>query len=538
MNSCDIVLLQKKQMKLRKGEKMNITEITTEKQKKKVIRLAAYCRVSSSSDDQIHSFATQIRYYSEYAKKHPEYQLVDIYADEGMSGTEMKKRDEFNRLLRDCQNGKIDRIIVKSISRMSRNTEELLVTLRMLKDIGVTVYFEEQGIDTDKLNMEMIVTFPGMAAQQESEAISGNMRWSYKKRMESGDFNCTCPAYGYCLDNGEMVINENEATVIRNIFDMYLKGMGIQSIANKLNDEKIPRRYGYSKWYYNTVRYVLTNERYMGDALLQKKFTTDTLPYRKKYNKGEKPQYYVENSNPAIISKETYNAAQNLLKSRQNGNGKRVENPLSSILKCPECGRSFRRQIISGTAYWHCAGRSSGATNCEYRRVREEEVYESFIHMVYKLKDNQKALLGMLINQLEIMQSRTNINQARIREIDKEIANLSARNLVIARLYTNKIINSAEYSEQTSEVSNKIKDLRTERRKNLAEDENEEILEDIKQLNNIIKNYNPTSEFDNNLFNQIVESVTVDDTTHLTFNLVGEIKLTETISRKGRSKSI
>lgn len=136
---------------------MNITEITTDKQKKEVIRLAAYCRVSSSSDDQIHSFATQIRYYSEYAKKHPEYQLVDIYADEGMSGTEMKKRDEFNRLLRDCRNGKIDRIIVKSISRMSRNTEELLVTLRMLKDIGVTVYFEEQGIDTDKLNMEMIV---------------------------------------------------------------------------------------------------------------------------------------------------------------------------------------------------------------------------------------------------------------------------------------------------------------------------------------------------------------------------------------------
>lgn len=158
--------------------------------------------------------------------------------------------------------------------------------------------------------------------------------------------------------------------------------------------------------------------------------------------------------------------------------------------------------------------------------------------MVYKLKDNQKDLLGMLINQFEIMQSRTNINQARIHEIDKEIANLSARNLVIARLYTNKIINSAEYSEQTSEVSNKIKDLRTERREKLAEDENEEILEEIKQLNNIIKNHNPTSEFDNNLFNRIVESITVDDTTHLTFNLIGEIKLTETISRKGRSKSI
>ena len=142
------------------------------------IRLAAYCRVSSDSTDQLHSFAAQIRYYSEYTKANPEYELVGIYADEGLTGTEMKKRDELNRLLKDCQKGKIDRIIVKSVSRFARNTEELLVTLRLLKDFNVCVYFEEQGIDTDKLNMEMIVTFPGMAAQQESVNISGNMRWS------------------------------------------------------------------------------------------------------------------------------------------------------------------------------------------------------------------------------------------------------------------------------------------------------------------------------------------------------------------------
>ena len=206
---------------------MQITEITPVKQQSdKLIRLAAYCRVSSDSEDQLHSFAAQIRYYSEYEKRHPEYTLVDIYADEGLTGTDMKRRDEMNRLIRDCKKGEIDRIIVKSLSRFARNTEELLTTLRLMKSIGVSVYFEEQGIDTNKLNSEMIVTFPGMAAQQESMSISGNMRWSYQKRMESGDFNCCAPAYGYSLIDGQLVPKEEEMQVVRRIFSLYLQEIG------------------------------------------------------------------------------------------------------------------------------------------------------------------------------------------------------------------------------------------------------------------------------------------------------------------------
>ena len=193
----------------------------------KKIRLAPYCRVSSDSADQLHSFAAQIRYYSDFTSKHSEYELVDIYADEGITGTDMSKRDDFLRLLRDCKKGLIDRIITKSVSRFARNTEELLETLRMLKSIGVSVYFEEQGIDTNKMNMEMIVTFPGMAAQQESETISGNLRWSIRKRMESGEYNCTYPAFGFNQKNGVMTINETEAIVVRRIFDLYLQGYGL-----------------------------------------------------------------------------------------------------------------------------------------------------------------------------------------------------------------------------------------------------------------------------------------------------------------------
>ena len=176
----------------------------------------------------------------------------------------MDKRDDLHRMIRDCKKGLIDRIIVKSVSRFARNTQGLLATIRFLKDIGVSIYFEEQGIDTDKLNSEMIVTFPGMAAQQESESISGNMRWSYKKRMESGDFNCCAPAYGFDLVGGNLVINETEAAVVRRIFSMYLQGYGKQAIANKLNEESVPRRHGIKTWYAFGIDYIKPSSRSSG----------------------------------------------------------------------------------------------------------------------------------------------------------------------------------------------------------------------------------------------------------------------------------
>ena len=166
-----------------------------------------------------------MKYYTEYTAAHPEYELVDIYADEGITGTEMKKRDDFNRLLRDCRKRKIDRVITKTVSRFARNTAELLTVVRALKELGVSVYFEEQGIDTETLDLEMILTFPGMAAQKESETISENMRWSYRKRMETGEFNCCRAAYGYSLIDGELQINEAEAKVVRRIFSSLPAGL-------------------------------------------------------------------------------------------------------------------------------------------------------------------------------------------------------------------------------------------------------------------------------------------------------------------------
>ena len=518
---------------------MNIVEITPVKQKSEVpIRFAAYCRVSSDSEDQLHSFAAQIRYYSEYERKHPEYTLVDIYADEGLTGTDMKKRDELNRLICDCKKGKIGRIIVKSISRFARNTEELLTILRMLKSLGVSVYFEEQGIDTDKLNMEMIVTFPGMAAQQESVSISRNMRWSYQKRMESGEFNCCSPAYGYDLIDGQLVPKKDEAAIVRRIFSLYLQGVGTQNIANLLNEEGIPRRYDQEKWYASTVKYILKNERYMGDAILQKSFTTETMPFCKVMNKGQLPLYYVENSNIALVKKDVYKAAQELMQSRKaNTDCKRRPVPLTGKLRCPECGRVFRRQLTNGIVYWLCGGKSAGETDCRYRRVRQDAVYDTFMMMAAKLKDNRKELIGTLIGQIKTMQDKTSSIQGKVRQIDKELADLSAQNLVITRLHTSGILPSAEYTAQTSEINNKITALRIERRKKLSEDEDDAWLDSLRELNEILENTDPSAEFDEKLFEQLVQSIIVDDCTQLTFHLLGGIELAERINEKGRCKS-
>lgn len=517
---------------------MKITEITAEQSPAlKKTRLAAYCRVSSDSTDQLHSFAAQIRYYSDHTKKHPEYELVDIYADRGLTGTEMKKRGELLRMIGDCKKGLIDRIVVKSVSRFARNTEELLVTLRMLTDLGVSVYFEEQGIDTDKLNMEMIVTFPGMAAQQESANISGNMRWSYQKRMQSGDFNCNCPAYGFNLVNGQMGVNESEAAVVRRIFDLYLQGVGMQAIANRLNADGIPRRYGHTRWHLGTIQYILANERYMGDALLQKKFTTETLPFRRIQNNGQFPKYHVENSNPPIVRREIYEAAQARMRSRQTGGSRRIVYPMSAKLKCPDCGRCFRRLVTAGTAYWTCSGQSSGATDCVRRRVREEAVYEAFTDMVFKLHSNRQALLGTLIRQIEAMQSRTSRSQERIHQIDREIADLGAKNQIVSKLHTDGILNAADYAKQAAEIGNSITALRIERRQKLLADEDNHLLTELRELDTLLEEFDTTTEFDNTLFVQIVQSITVNSNAQLTFRLLGGIELTENICERGRCRS-
>jgi hypothetical protein len=442
------------------------------------------------------------------------------------------------RMLKDCQKGKIKRIITKSVSRFARNTQELLTTLRMLKELGVSVYFEEQGIDTEKLNMELMVTFPGMAAQQESMVLSGNLRWSCKKRMESGTYLLSTPPYGFQIENGALVIDEEEAKVVKEIFNLYLQGVGKWEIAGLLNQRGITRGNPAKEWHHMTIDYILKNERYMGDALLQKSYTTDTLPFTRRKNKGEAQQYYVENSNVAIISREQFETVQKLRAKRKEQVVQIPKQlPLTGILKCPDCGRVYRRQTVRGIAYWLCAGKAVGKTICPNRRVREEAVYHTFQRMVEKLADHQELIIGTLVKQAEQMQIRAGSTEEQRCVIDKKIADLASKNHILAKLHTGGILSDTDYTAQSSTLQQKISDLRRERKRILTEEDGSEWLGMLRTLNEALIGYHFTESFDEELFCQIVDSITVNSNEKLTFHLIGDLQLTEKIDEKEQCKS-
>lgn len=506
---------------------MRVVELTPNQiiEDVKKIRLAAYCRVSTDKADQRNSFFNQIKYYTDYTKKNPQYELVEIYADEGLTGTDMKRRNEFNRMLDDCKKRKIDRVITKSTSRFARNIQDFLIVIRMLKELGISVYFEEQGIDTSKMNMEMFATFPGLIAQQESESISQNMRWSYQKRMQSGDYNTTKAPYGYTFENGELIVNESEAKIICRIFDLYLSGVGKQRIANILNEENNDKN-----WSASTIKYILSNERYMGDALLQKSYKTETLPYRKVINKGERAQYYVENSNTPIISKETFEAAQLMQNNRTSNNGiKKPTYPLSRKIRCKDCGKTYRRMVTNNIAYWLCCARAAGKTECTPLRIKETDVYNTFNKLVHKLKDNRENIILPTIKYIKAMQEKSSESQQKIFEIDKQIADLTAQNHTLAKFHTKGILDSISYTEQSSAVSDKIMNLRIERRRILHESEEHELIENLKHLDTLLKEYIPSSDFDEELFGEIVESITLISNAELNFTLLGGLNIKERI---------
>ena len=285
----------------------------TERPQNVRLRVAAYTRVSSDSEDQLNSFAAQNRYYTELISSKAEWRMVDIYADEGITGTSVTKRDDFQRMMADCRRGLIDQILVKSISRFARNTKDCLQNIRELKELGVNVRFEREGIDTINVSSELITAIYAAFAQKESESISGNMRWSYQRRMEQGAFNTYHAPVGFTLIDGDLQVNQAEVPTIQRIFTEYLSGNNSREIAAALNKDKALGR----RWRREAIDYILQNERYAGNALLQKRYTTDSFPREKKRNRGEREKFFVFSSNEAIISQEMFDQAQQLRKTRK-----------------------------------------------------------------------------------------------------------------------------------------------------------------------------------------------------------------------------
>ncbi|MGN0498390.1 MAG: recombinase family protein [Acutalibacteraceae bacterium] len=506
-------------------------------QAKQTMRVAAYCRVSSDSSDQLHSFAAQVQHYTKFIGENERMELADIYADEGITGTKTAKRDDFNRLVADCKKGKIDRVLTKSVSRFARNTADSLMYARLLKEYGVSILFEKENIDTAYMSSELLLALSGAQAQEESISISKNMRWSVERQMKSGTYLSSSTPYGYELKDGEFRIVEGEAEIVRLIFKSFLSGMGKKAIADMLNEMSAPKRFGYTTWRINTVAYILTNERYIGDALFQKNYTTDTLPFVKKPNRGEKAQYYVENMNPPIISKADFEAAQRLIKkSSIEQRSDIVSRPLTQKIRC-KCGAAYTPICVGNKQYWGCKTHDFDARNCDSRRIPEKDIYDAFITMVNKLRNCRAEILPAAIAQTERLQMKAGGAAARIKEIDKEVAELNNKNLVLARLNTKGILRPAEYAEQSGVINSRVNALRAERRQLLQEQDENSILSGLRRLNDLLMGIqNPLTEFDEDLFAYIVEEITVTTDTSLCFKLIGGLPITEAIPAQRRCR--
>lgn len=348
--------------------------VPTVKKKKKV---AAYARISMESERMNHSLSAQISYYSSLIQKNPDWEYAGVFADDGISGTGIAKRDEFKRMIAAAENGEIDVILTKSIQRFARNTVDLLETVRHLKDIGVEVRFEKEHINSMSGDGELMMTILASFAQEESRSLSDNVKWGIRKRMQNGIPNGHFRVYGYRWEDDELVIVPEEAEVVRRIYQNFLDGKSRLETEREFAAEGITTREGYP-WMDSNIRSVLTNITYTGNLLLQKEYVSDPISKKRKKNRGELPQYYVENSHPAIIDKETFDYVQSEIARRKElgplANKSLNISCFTGKIKCPYCGLSYmhnarkpRTEYGQVLEFWVCGSRKKKGGRCEVK---------------------------------------------------------------------------------------------------------------------------------------------------------------------------
>lgn len=368
--------------------------------------MAAYCRVSTDQDEQLSSYENQVSYYRDYILKHEDYELVDIYADEGISATNTKKREAFNRLIQDCRAGKVDRILVKSISRFARNTLDCIKYVRELKELGIGVTFEKENIDSLDSKGEVLLTILSSLAQDESRSISENATWGIRKKFERGEVRVNTTKFmGYDKDeNGKLVINPEQAEVVKHIYQQFLKGYSPESIAKELNTNGIKGWSGKANWYPSSILKMLQNEKYKGDALLQKTYTVDFLTKKRTENDGQVNQYYVTNNHEAIIDTEMWDTVQEELARRKDFREKHKlktyimqsdDNPFTTKVFCAECGSAFGRKNWTTSRgkrkVWQCNNRYKvkGQIGCQNNHIDEEMLDKAFMKAVELLQEHR-----------------------------------------------------------------------------------------------------------------------------------------------------
>ena len=382
------------------------------------MRVAAYCRVSTDEEDQLNSLDTQVKYYTGKIAENPNWMLAGIYADEGITGTRADKREKFLKLMRDCEKGKVDMILTKSTARFARNTVDSLSWIRKLRAMGIGVYFEEQNLDSLKEENETLIGFFSVMAQSESESISANVKWGIQKRMKNGTYSLRFKMLGYRKDeDGNPYIIAEEAEIVKMLFQMILDGASLGQLKAHLESHGIKTPEGKEKWSVSVIRYMLSNEKYVGDVLYQKTFRTDCISKKAKVNRGEVARYLISNNHPAIVDRDTFNMVQAEL-ARRNNKRKKVDSAiteqgkysakyaLTELLVCGSCGGSFRRTSKSSkgktTYYWRCVSRiEHGKTYCkDSAGIAEHKLHEVICRCLSRMIGNSEEVYNLIYSNL------------------------------------------------------------------------------------------------------------------------------------------
>ena len=389
-----------------------------------VRRVAAYARVSTNDIDQRTSYNNQVDYYTQYIQEHEGWEFAGMFTDEGITGTSIRHRDGFNAMIAAAMEGRIDLIITKSISRFARNTVDTLTTVRKLKERGVEVYFEKENIFTLDSKGELLITIMSSLAQEESRSISENVTWGMRRRFAEGMVYVPYERFlGYRKgQDGQFEIIPEEAEVVWYIYRLFMEGKSLCWIARHLTEHDIPTPTGRARWGDNTIRNILRNEKYKGEALLQKRFRTDFLTKKNKVNEGEVPQYYVENSHPAIVSPALFDAAQEEFKRRASlGFNPTNTHCFSGKLFCSRCGGLYGSKKYMGRRGWRCNNQHSVKTNCKMPTLRDEDIEAAFVEAFNRAIDHKDEIMDTC---LEVMAQRcdTSVIEAEIAAVQSELA--------------------------------------------------------------------------------------------------------------------
>jgi site-specific DNA recombinase len=482
-------------------------------EEKPKLRVAAYCRVSTDSDEQATSYEAQIEHYTSYIKGHPDWELAGIYADDGISGTNTKKREEFNRMIDECMAGNIDMVITKSISRFARNTLDCLKYIRQLKDKNIPVFFEKENINSMDSKGEVMLTIMASLAQQESQSLSQNVKLGLQYRYQQGEIQVNCARFlGYTKDeNKHLVIVPEEAEIVKRIYREYLEGASMLKIARGLEADGIINGAGNQKWHTSNINHILRNEKYIGDALLQKTYTVDFLTKKRVKNNGIVPQYYVENSHEAIIPREIFMQVQEELIRRRivhtSPNGKTrtfsSNHCFSQIVICGNCGEVFRRVHWNNrgkkSIVWRCVSRlENTGLFCDARTVLESTIEQVLVTAINNTLSGKDAFLSTL--QANISTVLNKENDQTLAEIDKRLEELQTELLKL-------VTSNADYDK----VGDDIHQLRDRKQKLQVENANrDELRKRIADMSAFLKKQ-PTAliGYDEQLVRRLIEKVTV-----------------------------